>query len=208
MSFQRSESSQNHVQRCDRRWKFENFEIFYFLVFRFPWSILHIHFGSRPIHSARVGSPLAFYALYISIQSCDYFKRFSVNGIPIKIVAGMVKVQYTIQNEKLGRPCANLIFKKEQSGGTLHCVNDVAFESFFAPLKTHQKPIFDIFWRCGISSKQFETRPDTSETADFCKHTNWTLADAMGTARRRGAAVRSASMKIVHSQTLPWRCSL
>ena len=76
--FQRSESSQNHVQRCDRRWKFENFEIFYFLVFRFPWSILHIHFGCRPIHSARVGSPLAFYALYISIQSCDYFKRFSV----------------------------------------------------------------------------------------------------------------------------------
>ena len=180
MSFQRSESSQNHVQRCDRRWKFENFEIFYFLVFRFPWSILHIHFGSRPIHSARVGSPLAFYALYISIQSCDYFKRFSVNGIPIKIVAGMVKVQYTIQNEKLGRPCATLIFGRGNSGGTLHCVNDVAFESFFAPLKTHQKPIFDIFWRCGISCNPFETRPDISEGADFCKYTNWPLADAMG----------------------------
>ena len=151
MSFQRSESSQNHVQRCDRRWKFENFENFYFLVFQFPWSILHIHLCPRPIHSARVGSPLAFYAFYFATQSGTGFKHFSVNGLPNKTSTGSVKFQYTIQNEKLGRPCATLIFGRGNSGGTLHCVNDVAFESFFAPLKTHQKPIFDTFWRCEIT---------------------------------------------------------
>ena len=81
MSFQRSESSQNHVQRCDRRWKFENFEIFYFLVFRFPWSILHIHLCLWPIHSARVGSPLAFYVFCIATQSGGGFKQKSVSVV-------------------------------------------------------------------------------------------------------------------------------
>ena len=102
ITFQRGESSQNRVQRCDRRWKFENFEKFYFLVFQFPWSILHIHSCPRPIHSARVGSPLAFYAFYIVTQSCGHFKRFSVNGKSIKMAARMVKFQYTLQNENWG----------------------------------------------------------------------------------------------------------
>ena len=57
----------------------------------------------------------------------------------------MVKVQYTIQNEKLGRPCATLIFGRGNSGGTLHCVNDDVFEAVFEALKTHQKPIFGTF---------------------------------------------------------------
>ena len=102
MSFQRSESSQNHVQRCDRRWKFENFENFYFLVFRFPWSILHIHLCLWPIHSARVGSPLAFYAFYFVTPSGTGFKHFSVNGLPNKTSSGSVKFQYTIKNENWG----------------------------------------------------------------------------------------------------------
>ena len=151
MSFQRSQSSQNHVQRCDRRWKFENFENFYFLVFRFPWSIPHIHLCLWPIHSARVGSPLAFYAFYFVTRSGTGFKHFSVNGLPNKTSTGSVIVQYTIQNEKLGRPCATLIFGRGNSGGTLHCVNDDVFEAVFEALKTHQKPIFGTFWRCGIT---------------------------------------------------------
>ena len=100
--FQRSESSQNRVQRCDRRWKFENFENFYFLVFRFPWSILHIHLCLWPIRSARVGSPLAFYAFYFVTPSGGHFKRFSVNGLPNKMTATEVKVQYTSKNENWG----------------------------------------------------------------------------------------------------------
>ncbi len=102
ITFKRSERSQNRVQRCDRRWKFENFEIFYFLVFRFPWSILHIHLCPRPIHSARVGLPLAFYAFYIVTQSGTGFKHFSVNGLPNKTSSGSVKFQYTLQNENWG----------------------------------------------------------------------------------------------------------
>ena len=54
----------------------------------------------------------------------------------------MMKVQYTIQNEKLGRPCATLIFGRGNSGGTLHCVNDDVFEAVFEALKTHEKPRF------------------------------------------------------------------
>ena len=97
-----TQGRENRVQRCGRRWNFENFENFYFLIFQFPWSILHIHSRLRPIHSARVGSPLAFYGSSFVIQSCDYFNRFSVNGIQIKIVAGMVKFQYTSKNENWG----------------------------------------------------------------------------------------------------------
>ena len=100
--FQRSESSQNRIQRCDRRWKFENFENFYFLVFQFPWSILHIHSCPRPIHSARVGSPLASYAFYFVTPSGTGFKHFSVNGLPNKTSSGSVKFQYTIKNENWG----------------------------------------------------------------------------------------------------------
>ena len=102
ITFQRSESSQNRVQRCDRRWKFENFEIFYFLVFRFPWSILHIHLCLWPIRSARVGSPLAFYAFYFATLSWTGFKHFSVNGLPNKTSSGSVKFQYTSKNENWG----------------------------------------------------------------------------------------------------------
>ena len=163
MSFQRSESSQNHVQRCDRRWKFENFENFYFLVFRFPWSILHIHLCLWPIHSARVGSPLAFYAFYFVTPSGTGFKHFSVNGLPNKTSSGSVKFQYTIQNEKLGRPCATLIFGRGNSGGTLHCVNDDVFEAVFEALKTHQKPIFDTFWRCDITRNAIRSDRKTFE---------------------------------------------
>ena len=83
-------------------WKFENFENFYFLVFQFVRPIVHIHFGSRPLHSPQVGLRVVFFTFHIGTQSCDYLKRISVNGLPIKIVAGNVKFSITIENKNWG----------------------------------------------------------------------------------------------------------
>ncbi len=57
----------------------------------------------------------------------------------------------------MGRPCATLILKKGNIRGSLHCVNDDVFESFFEGLKTNQKPIFDTFWRCEITKNAIQS---------------------------------------------------
>ena len=72
----------NALQDCQMWSKMENFEILYFSLFRFYWSILHHHLWPWPAYSPQPGSPLAFYAFYIEPSSGGGFKRFSVNGLP------------------------------------------------------------------------------------------------------------------------------
>ena len=84
-------SGENRDLRVPMGRKFSIFEKFYFLVFRFGWSILHQHRTPRLVRSAQAGSPGAFYTLHFEPQSGGDLKRFSVNGLPIKITAKIVR---------------------------------------------------------------------------------------------------------------------
>ena len=100
--FQHSETSLQHSEMSFQHSEIENFENFYFLVFQFVRPIVHIHFGFRPLHSPQVGLRVVFCTFHIGTQSCDYLKRISVNGLPIKIVAGNVKFPITVENKYWG----------------------------------------------------------------------------------------------------------
>ena len=51
------------------------------MFFQFVRPIVHIHFGSRPLHSPQVGLRVVFFTFHIGTQSCDYLKRISVTEI-------------------------------------------------------------------------------------------------------------------------------
>ena len=66
---------------------FQKFEKFYFLFFRFWWSIVHQHHCPWPTYSPRAGSPLAFLILHFEPPSGGHLTKISVNGLQIEIPA-------------------------------------------------------------------------------------------------------------------------
>ena len=100
--FQHSETSLQHSEMSFQHSEIENFENFYFLVFRFCWAIVHHHLWPWHVYSPRAGSRLAFYIFYIGTQSGAYLLKKSVNGLPIKIGSKSVKFPITVENKNWG----------------------------------------------------------------------------------------------------------
>ena len=116
----------NAFQHSEMGVKMENFENFYFLFFQFPRSILHQHLCPRPLYCARAGSRVVFYISHIVTPSGTGFKQKSVNGLPIKTSTSFGSFHIHFPEQKLGRPCATLIFGRVNPRGNSHEVKRVS----------------------------------------------------------------------------------